>query len=57
MSCHSVGAFCGLFFATKQQKALKGKPDGNFQVDAFAVSQIGAALDVPNARFYDHIIV
>ena len=29
-SCHDVGAFCGLFFAKEQGKALKGQPDKNF---------------------------
>ena len=26
--CRKVGAFCGLFFAKEQGKALKGKPEG-----------------------------
>ena len=31
-----VAAFCQLFFAKEQRKVLKGKPDGNLQVDFFA---------------------
>ena len=56
-SCRKLGAFCGLFFAKGQRKALKARPDGNFLRDVFAVLQTGAALDVPTATFYDHIIV
>ena len=56
-SYRKVGTFRGLFFAKERGKSLKVKPDGKFQVEVFAVRQIGAALDVPTARFYDHIIV
>ena len=52
-SYRKVDAFCGLFFAKERGKGLKGNPDGNFQVDVFAVRQIY----VPSASFYDHIIV
>ena len=32
MSCPKVGAFCQLFFAKEQRKALEGKPYRNLQV-------------------------
>ena len=51
MPCRKVGAFCRLFFAKERGKALKGKPDGNFQVGVFTVRQIDAALDVPLQAF------
>ena len=37
MICHNIGGFYQLFFAKEQRKALKGKPDGNLQVDFFNV--------------------
>ena len=50
-SWRKVGAFCGLFFAKEQKKALKGKPDSILQVDFSSVLQIGVAT------FYGHINV
>ena len=57
MSFRKVGAIYGFFFSKERVKALKGKPDGTFQVDVFAVHQIDAALDDPTTSFYNRIVV
>ena len=48
-SCRKVGAFCRLFFAKEQRKALKER------LDFFTVRQIGAARDVSTTSFYGHM--
>ena len=57
MSFRKVGAIYGFFFSKERVKALKGKPDGTFQVDVFAVHQIDAAFDDPTTSFYNRIVV
>ena len=56
MPSRKVGAFCRLFFAKEQRKALKRKPNRNLQVNFFAVCQIGTACNVPTTSFQDHIM-
>ena len=51
MFCRKLGAFCQLIFAEKQRLALKGKPEGNFEVDFFTVHQSDFAHYVPVTKF------
>ena len=59
-SCCKVDAFYRLFFAKERRKTMKGKPDGNLQVDFSLYARFFAGVALPIMfvleGFYDHII-